>query len=239
MVAFRALPARDQFVPRVERLLRETGARVIADLGGGANPVLSVETIRRLDLDYTVFDLSRRELAKAPAGYPTEVADLSAKSFEFPRPVDLAISRMLLEHVREPAEFHRNILRALSENGHAIHFFPTLYALPFLANAVLPEGISAGLVRALFPSREDEGRHGKFPARYRWCRGPTKRQRRRFEKLGYEIQEYVGFFGHSYYSRVGKLQALEDRVARTLERHPAPALTSFAWVVLSPRAQKS
>jgi hypothetical protein len=225
-------PPRDVFRRRVEELVVAARPRTVCDLGGGANPVLSPEFIAQHGLRYLLTDASAAQLELAPAGYEKLVLDLSAPSFGAPAACDLAISRYVLEHVAEPEVFHRNVGRLLIDGGRATHFFSTLYALPFTLNRVLPDSVGGRLAGLSIPVRETEGREEVFPARYRWCRGPSRRQLRRFEGLGFEVEEYVGYFGHIYYKRLPPVQALEDRLARALVQHPLPALTSFARVVL-------
>jgi SAM-dependent methyltransferase len=231
-IDFRFVPGGDPFQALVKGIIERTSPRSIGDLGGGANPILSPEFIAEHGLDYTVFDVSDEELGKAPAEYAKVVADLSSGEFRPPRPLDLVLSRWLVEHIADPQRFHRTVFDSLVEGGRAVHAFPTLYAIPFLANLLLPEAASARLVSRMFPNRRPGGRHGKFRAHYRWCRGPTPRQLRRFRDIGYEVEEYVGFFGHRYYERWPRLQDAEDRLARLLVNRPVPPLTSFAWVVL-------
>jgi hypothetical protein len=59
---------------------------------------------------------------------------------------------------------------------------------------------------------------------------------RRFERVGFEVVEFRGYFGHSYYqTRMPLLHKLERAKARWLAKHPIPLLTSFSWVVLRKR----
>jgi Methyltransferase domain len=228
--------ALDGFVPYLEGLIERTRSRRVCDLGGGARPSLSLEAVERLGLEYTVLDISAEELAKAPAGYKTIQADIARDvPAELP-PQDLAFSRMLAEHIARPESFHRNVRELLRDDGIAFHVFPTLYELPFLVNRLLPVRTSERFLLKLDPARRREGRKPKFPAYYRWCRGPHKRQLERFERLGYEIEEYVGFFGHDYLAKVRPLQRLEDGLASLLLRHPVPWFTSYAFAVLRRRA---
>ena len=148
------------------------------------------------------------------------------------RPYSEAVSIMLAEHIRRPWDFHRNVLRLLRPGGTAFHFYPTLYSLPFVVNRLLPEDLSRRLLGALKPGRDSSGNYGKFHAYYRWCRGPTPRQLKNLERVGFRVEEYHGFFGHSYYRRIGRLQALEDGLASVLLKHSNPWLTSYAYVIL-------
>jgi hypothetical protein len=55
---------------------------------------------------------------------------------------------------------------------------------------------------------------------------------KRFESIGFEVMEFRASFGHLYYSIIPPLNAIEAAKSRFLLRHPAPALTSYATVVL-------
>ncbi|MGH9519813.1 MAG: hypothetical protein ACRD2D_09180, partial [Terriglobales bacterium] len=78
----------------------------------------------------------------------------------------------------------------------------------------------------------DRRQHGKFPAYYRWCRGPCPRAVRRLQRTGYEVLEYRGLFGHPYYGQRGSLARASGAAARFLLRHPRPWLTSYAYLAL-------
>lgn len=194
--------------------------------------MLTLEALRELGLEeYTVLDVSAVELAKAPEGYRKLQADICGELSGAPENFDLVFSKMLAEHIPDAAAFHRNVLRLLRPGGLAFHFFPTLYALPFVVNRWLPERLAAHLLNILSP--RDGYRHAKFPAYYRWCRGPTPSQLSALSGLGYEVVSYVGFFGHeSYWKRVPPIARLSAWLSKWLLRHPNPWLTSFAWVTL-------
>ena len=237
-IEFEITPRYDIFLPRVESALAQTRARTVYDLGGGANPVLPERSIAAHDIRYIVVDPSEEELALAPPAYTKLHGDPSSPRFHPSEPGDVVLTRFVLEHVRDPETFHRNVFELLSPGGRAIHFFSTLYSPPFLINRVLPDVLTRSIVGSLQPERELGGRHRKFPALYRWCRGPTRRQLRRFTDLGYEINGYFGFFGHHYLSRFERLQRVEDRWAGLLERRPIASLTSYAMVDLQKPPQR-
>ena len=224
------------FEARVLERLDAEDLRAVCDVGGGPNPLLGADAIAARDLRYVLLDPSAEQLAKAPAGYETAHADAAAPPAALRGAFDLVLSQWVAEHVEDPRAFHTGVRELLRPGGYAIHLFPTLYAIPFVANLLLPERVAGALAgaRALTPgpSRAAEGKHGKFPARYRWCRGPSARQVRRLEGAGFEVLEYVGFFGHGYYQRLGPLARAEARLADALVRHPIPQLTSAAVVVL-------
>lgn len=214
----------------VRRLIEASGARTVCELGGGANPALPLDWVRARGLEYTILDVSPEELAKAPAGYRKLAADICGEPPPQAGPFDFMFSKMLAEHVASGERFHRNVYRLLAPGGLAFHFFPTLYAPPFVANRLLPDDLSSRTLQAFAP--RDRHRHGKFPARYSWCRGPTRAQLARLRALGYEIVGYRGFFGHDYYRRVPPLHWAAARAADWLCAHPWASATTFAQALL-------
>jgi SAM-dependent methyltransferase len=224
-----------EYVALVERLIARFRPRLVCELGAGANPALSLEFIEKQGIEFAAIDVSPEELAKAPDGYRKLELDLAAEDFEPPGTFDFAFSVALAEHLAKPQTFHRNVLRLLTPEGRVAHHFSTLYGLPFVANRILPEPFSDAVLRRLFPDRERGGSHEKFKAVYKWCRGPSRRQIRRFEQMGYDVEEYVGFFGHRYYRRYRRLQRLEDRVADFLLEHPVVSFTTYSYVLLKPK----
>lgn len=223
------------FAPRLRSLIRSHDLRRVIEIGGGANPNFGIDEVKALGLDYTLLDISDEELKKAPPGYKTVCADIASAQLDLVGDYDFAFSHMLAEHVRDGERFHRNVLRLLRPGGMALHFFPTLWAPPFLANRLLPERVADGLLRRLAPGR-DRYRQAKFPAYYDWCRGPTAAQIARFNALGYDVEAYDGYYGHpEYYRRLPSVQNLHLRWSRYLAEHPQANLTSFAMVVLRKR----
>jgi len=214
----------------LKELLQSNRCGSVCEVGGGANPALPLDYVSAHGLRYCVLDVAEEELAKAPVGYEKITADICGARAPAGGPFDFVFSKMLAEHVRRPRTFHKNIRSLLRPGGLAFHFFPTLYAFPFLVNLLLPERAAAQALRLFSP--RDPIRHRKFPAYYRWCRGPTATQRRRFEQLGYVVEQYIGFFGHGYYERIPVLRGLQRWGAEYLARHPVALLTSFAYLVL-------
>ncbi len=220
----------DLFRGEVARLTDAGGLR-ICDVGGGAKPLLSAQRVAGKAIDYVVLDIDPEELALAPPEYEKVQGDilqretverLLAQGGQF----DLVMSRWAAEHMRDGRTFHEHVLSLLRPGGVALHLFPTLFALPFTVNRLLPTGLSEGLLRGVTE------RTVKFPAHYSWCRGPTHRQLARLRGVGYEIDRYVGFFGHGFFAPVPPLNAAYKRFVKELMRHPRPALTSFALVAL-------
>jgi SAM-dependent methyltransferase len=218
----------------LQTLIERTGAKRVLEVGGGANPALPLDFVLRQGLEYTILDISLDELGKAPNDYMKVQGDISSPSLDLPeRDYDLVFSKMLAEHIQNGETFHRNVYRLLGSSGRAFHFFPTLYAPPFMFNRLLPERLAEQVLNLLQSGREESGKNKKFPAYYSWCRGPTRKQMRRFSGLGYQVEEYIGFFGHDpYYSKFPLLLRLHRTLSKWLERHPIPLLCSFTYVIL-------
>lgn len=207
---------------------------VVFEIGSGANPTLSIDDVMSHGVRYITSDLSDEELRKAPPGYDIRQLDLESSqiSAELIGSCDLMFSRMVNEHVRQGRQYHTNVFRMLRPGGLAVHCYATLYALPFVANYLLPDSFSDRVLQLVSP-RLDLDQHGKFRAHYSWSRGPTSRMIRRFESIGYEIESFDGYFGHGYYEyRLPWLHGLEELKARFLLRHPNPNLCAFSTVIL-------
>jgi hypothetical protein len=214
---------------RLKRLIEEHRIRSICEVGGGANPQLSIDYIRANGLDCTILDVAQAELDKAPPEYRKVRTDICSDVSHLGQ-FDLVFTKMLAEHVADGATFHRNVHQILLPGGIAFHFFPTLFAPPFVLNWMLPEWISEQVLQTFAP--RDKVKHGKFPARYSWCRGPSTRQIQRLADVGFEIVEYRGFFGHGYYKNIPGLRNASAAVTRRLLEHPIPDLTTFAYLIV-------
>ncbi len=218
--------------------LMAQGARRFCDVGGGANPIVSTRKIEQLGLEYVLLDDSAEELAKAPAEYRTfqgNILDRARISELLGQggPFDVVASRWTAEHMPDGRAFHSQVFDMLRPGGAAVHLFPTLYSPPFLVNRLLPDAVSARILeRSGGAGRVSESRHPKFPSYYSWCYGPSARQLKRLESVGFTIESYTGFYGHAYYRRVAALEAAQRRLTALLLHRPVAALTSFALVVL-------
>lgn len=219
--------------PRLLGLLDQERPLTVCDVGGGAQPSLTDAEVEERGIDYTLLDISQVELDKASETYGKLCLDVCGPfPPDHPR-YDLAVSHMLAEHIADPVGFHRNIYDLLNPNGVAAHMMPTYYEPAFIANRLLPERLSASLVKRAQPRRDLDNLAGKFPAYYRWCRGPSQRQIRRLEALGFRVEQMTGYFGTGYLARVERLQSAYDRAwVAPLVRHPLPYLTSYCWMVL-------
>ena len=218
----------------IEAVVEREGARSVLEIGGGRSPTLNPEEVRAGSIEYTVNDIDPSELDLVDPAYATLCLDMSASlpAAVSHRRFDLIFSRMVNEHVADGATYYANIFGLLNPGGLSVHFFATLYTVPTLVNRVVPERVSARLRDFAFARRSHDDGYEKFPARYSWCLGPSSLMLRRFEGIGFEVEDYVGFFGHAYYRRVPALHKLEQAKVRWLMRHPLSAFTSSAVVSL-------
>jgi hypothetical protein len=245
MSSLTAIEPRIRFVPfmdlwesfddRLVELVDTSGATEVAELGGGANPTVALTRRAVRSVELTVLDVSEEELAKAPPGVRKLCADLCAEQPPVTERFDVVFSRMLCEHVPSGERFHRNCRAMLRAGGYAMHFFPTVTALPFVVNRALPEALGERVVETILPSRRRGGRHSKFPAYYHWCWGPTPQQLARYRSVGFDVVSYDAGVGHAYYAKVPVLRDLERAKTRFLLEHPSPWLSAYALVVLRAR----
>ena len=218
------------FAAAVQNVIETNHLTRVCDIGGGANPALTEEFIAAHQIQYTLLDISQAELDKAPAGFRKVLFDVCDPRVAVTGPYDLVFSRMVAEHIRDARVFHQNIYNMLAPGGIAFHYFPTLYAIPFLANLLIPETLSDSLLHFFAPRNRQK--LGKFPAFYQWTYGPIPAQIRRLNGVGFDILEYRSFYGHIYYRKIPLIRSLHRLVTRYLVGHPNPYLTSFAYLVL-------
>jgi SAM-dependent methyltransferase len=229
-------PGYDKAPQFIRDAIGRTGAKHIADIGGGANPMVDWEFIAENDLSYRILDISAEELAKAPATYAKTVVDLCAPPDQFdavvePSSFDLTFTHMFLEHVQNPELVHRNIRSMLRPGGIALHFVPCSSNFPLTVNRLMPEWITKPLVRIAQPNRDISGHQVKFPAYYKLCGAPSKRLADKYRAMGFEIIRYDGYVGHSYYDAFPPLRAFERGLRRLLIALQIP-MASQALLVL-------
>src|ERR671916_825156 len=87
----------------LRELFRRESIRRVWEVGGGARPALSLEFAEEAGIEDTITDISRDELDKAPGGYIKLHADVTRAEEAFPRDYDLVFSRLVAEHVHDPA----------------------------------------------------------------------------------------------------------------------------------------
>ncbi|HEY2722660.1 MAG TPA: class I SAM-dependent methyltransferase [Chitinophagaceae bacterium] len=219
------------FHDNIHQFILAKNVKDIAEIGGGANPLLSVEFIEEHELNYHVIDISADELSKADPRYKKIMLDIEKKDIGIPGQYELVFSQLTAEHIKDIQSFYRNVFKLLKPGGSAYFFFACVTTLPTFLNYILPEFISKAILLVFQPFRKNE-KHGKFTAYYKWCVGPTRKNIRRFESLRFEIAVYTGYFGHSYYQRIGLLNRLEKIKTNFLLKHPNPNFCSYSHLLL-------
>ena len=66
-----------QYFSKLKKLAKRPEIKKVCDIGGGANPLFSIEQVKEYDLEYTVLDISEEQLAKAPNQYHKIQADIT------------------------------------------------------------------------------------------------------------------------------------------------------------------
>jgi SAM-dependent methyltransferase len=220
-----------KFPSFIEELITTHSLKRICEIGAGANPTLVPEFVQSHGLQYNAVDECEVEIVKS--GMAQMVAfDICTANTEIPgAPYDLVFSRMTAEHFWDSANAYENMFRSLAPGGMCVHSFATLYSLPFLLNRFLPDSVSSFLLNCFAP--RDLDKHDKFKAYYSHCRGPIKSQLQFFERIGYEIVEYRGYFGHTYYrKRMPFVHFIEKQKSGLLLKVPVAHLTSYATIIL-------
>ena len=218
------------------KLQREHACKQILEIGVGSNPLFPSEYINENQINYFINDISPYEIEKIKdrSSYGVFTCDLSKKINPVALPkdsFDMVMSRMVNEHVKDSHTYFENIFNILKPGGITIHSFSGLYTMPFLINFILPDVITDFFISAF--TRRNSDRHSKFKAYYSWCRGPSKLMQRNFLSIGYEIIEFVGYFGHLYYKKkLPVLHKLEMLKADLLCKHPVSHLCSYGHIVL-------
>ena len=224
----------DSYKATVMTLARDLDLTRLCEIGGGRDPLLTVNEVSSLRAVLTINDISQRELDRAPSGFATacfDVAgDLKAAGVAGGR-YDLMFSRMVFEHIGDVAKAWRNIHTLLAPGGVALSFFPTLYALPFFMNHLMPERLSGGLLKLIYPERGDDGGDPKFPAVYDRCFGDDKSHRPMLEAIGFREVIVLPFWGHQYFKRLPGLREVDAGFNALAARLNWRAMTTYAYVI--------
>jgi len=223
------------FKETIHKIISGDNLRKVAEIGGGANPLLSLDFVGKQKLAYHVIDVSPDELSKADAKYDKIILDLE-KDIEISAQYDFIFSQLTIEHIRNIKTFYTNVYKLLKPGGRACFFFACITTLPTMSNYILPDFISRKILLFIQPFRKNE-KHGKFKAYYKWCFGPTKNNIRRLKDVGFEVLSYTGYFGHSYYERIPFLNFLEKAKTEFLLKNSNAHLCSYGQILLRRKEQ--
>ncbi|MCW2315413.1 SAM-dependent methyltransferase [Rhodoblastus acidophilus] len=224
----------DNYKATILALSRARGLVRHLEIGAGRDPLFQPSEAAELGLDITLNDISAHELSLAPSGYGKMLCDIAAP--DAPDALgrgqyDLAYCRMVMEHVPDVAAMWRNIGAALAPNGVALAFFPTLYAPPYVLNALMPEKLSRTLLEAVFPERKPDGDDPKFPAHYNYCFSRDDKLAPMLRAAGFSDWVILPFWGYSYFSKFPGVRELDAAFNRLAERRDWRSVSSFAYII--------
>jgi SAM-dependent methyltransferase len=221
------LDALDEYESTLRAIVAKYPDADLLELGGGRWPAFRLAQFPDSVRSYTVNDISEQELYLLPDGYDAACFDVIGDASAFQGRYDVVFSRFLAEHVSDGRAMHRNVYQVLKPGGAAFHLIPTLYALPFVINRLLPERLGR-MVLSMSPSRDISP---KFPAFYSYCRGDGPAMRRMFEEIGYRSVEIRNFYGHSYYERIPGVRGAERWFSAIASRKNWWWCSSYAYLI--------
>lgn len=210
---------------------RERGFVRLLEIGGGRRPLLTPDEARAAGIAYTVNDISARELALGPAEFAKAEFDVAGavNSAEHGR-YDLVISRMVMEHVKDAARAWSNMAGLLAPGGVALAFHPTLYAPPFVINRLIPERLTAPVLKLFFSDRHD-GDFPKFPARYDLCTADPAVVEPALRRAGFSEVLSAPFWGDRYFRHLPGVREAGDALSALAEARDWRLLASYAYTL--------
>ncbi len=218
----------EDFVATIEEIARARGAGSLLEIGAGRNPFLS-GLAESIGIDYAANDIDESELALGARNHDQLVFDICGPT-PSDQMFDMVVSRSVLEHVVDVERALRNTERLLKPNGIGLHFIPTLYCLPFLANRLLPDRLALLALRLFAP--RDEGGQPKFPAYYHRCKTThSNLAHLNTTTPGAQISA-VPYFQHGYYNRLPGVAPAVGALHSTLERFDARTFSSYCWLIV-------
>ncbi len=221
----------DNFKELVTKLIahaaRSDSVVRVMEAGGGRTPLFEPSELEGAEVEYWVNDISQRELDELPSAYRTLCLDISDEAGTRGAGLgtfDVIFSRSLLEHVGDTDAAIRNVRSMLAPSGVMLHCFPTLWNPVFVANRLMPERLSAKVLRDVVHFHNE-----KFPARYhRTTSGEYQSERLR--RLGLEDVTVRPYWGHNYFHFLPALQRNERRFAELARRRDWRWYSSYCFI---------
>ena len=232
-------PGWDRVGHFIKSIIVENGCKTIGDIGGGRLPRVELDFVKQNNLAYHLFDISQPELDRADNGYHKVLMDVACSDNELssskvPRNFDLIFSHMLLEHLHDPLQAHRNFFKMLRPGGLSVHMFPSRNNLPLFVNGLIPEKLSHSLLKKLQPHRDTDGQEGKFEAFYHLCGAPNAKLRALYESTGFKVLQHTSFVGHEYYKRIKPLAMIERALRPFIVSAGLPLITANLLILRKP-----
>ncbi len=226
--------AREHYKSTIGELISVLRAKTVIEIGGGRRPLLDGNEIRAMNVRYIVNDISARELALAPAELEKVCFNVSQPTIDcrdLEGQIDLMFSNMVFEHVADSHQAYVNIYKLLAPGGVCLNFHPVLYSPPFVANWLLPENVTAPILRYFFPYRNPD-QAPKHPAMYDHCKISGYEQQRLLS-IGYRRVWQIPFWYHKYFNKIPGLYHVDRAVNRLAERNNWRALASYCYTLVS------
>lgn len=222
----------DNYKAVIRHLAQSFGARRMLEIGAGRCPLFGREELRSLNAELTVNDISAEELAHLPAGYRQACFDIAGEVDPSQTgSIDLAFSRMVFEHVEDAHKAWSNVHALLAPGGVALAFVPTLFALPFLINWLLPDNLGERIAHALDKRRTQE-EQPVFPAHYNWCFTLNAPMRRRLESVGFGEVMVQPFYGHRYYQRFPVIRDVHRGFTAFARKVDLRLVSTYAYIAV-------
>ena len=201
------------------------------EIGGGRGPLLRPAEAAAAGIAVTVNDIDARELSLGPREFDKAQFDIAgaapaARLGQF----DVVVSRMVMEHVADGRKAWSNMAALLAPGGIAMAFHPTLYAPPFIVNRLLPEALTARVLRFFFPGRHDGG-YPKFPARYELCVSNLDRIAPILAECGFSEVLIAPIWGHGYFRHVPIVREMDAALQRLAEARDWRWLSTYAFTL--------
>lgn len=213
-------------------LSRQFSAHRLIEIGGGRDPLFNTREIADLGVEMTINDIAPGELGVLPPEYQTACFDVAgniSSVADLRNTFDLAFSRMVFEHVADGQRAWTNLYELLAPGGVGLAFVPTLYALPFVLNWMLPPKVAAAVVKLIYHHRTDS-EDPIFPAHYSWCFADTKRLQPMLSAIGYREVVVQPFYGHGYYRFFPVIRDIHERFTSVALKRDWRAIASFAYI---------
>ena len=221
----------DHYIDTVRNLVRHFSTRSVIEIGGGRSPLFTREQLDALGVAFAINDISRRELDRAPSWLHKSCFDIAGPSVPASEEgsYDLAVSKMVMEHVQDGEQTYRNIYRMLKPGGLFFNFHPVLYSPPFVINKLLPDALSRPMVNALFRNRNDN-QIPKFPAHYSFC-VISERTEEMLARVGFREVALVPIYGHRYFRAIPLLRHLDRALSNAALSRGWRRLASFCYAL--------
>lgn len=182
------------FINKVIPLLISSHSTIV-EVGGGKNPILSVEEKTRRGITVIGLDIDEEELTMSPAGAYDHKIVADVTLYREPLNADLIICQSVLEHVKDAKGAFRCLKNMAKPGGIVALFLPSRNAMFAQLNLLLPQQWKRNILFFIFPEKSrDQG----FQAYYDMA---TPRQ---YQVLAHEhdfdVVEQRSFFISSYFS---------------------------------------